>query len=580
MSEFSNSIKIDHNKIMYFMESVKNMNYQIPTFQREVVWDKISVKKLWDSIYKFYPIGSILVWKTDMKLQKHKSVGGHLISDDVERKEYQYILDGQQRTTSLLTSLFGGKIENKPNFDPKLYVDLTVINESETDDETYKERFLFWDEIDVGDGKSTQNVKRKKKYDEGLIVELKSIAEDFDSLLDRIVEEKGYKSDESKQLRAFKYVLDNYELSFIELTGIAVNEVCQIFERINQAGKPLDIFDIVVAKTFVPKTETDKGFYLRELIDDFRKKNDSNFMNISDLDYLQILAVLIRIDNPNSGVQNITNIYLNEIKTEHIMAVWEDAKTALLNTFKFFENYLHLQPYLIPYRYLYMTVTAYFFRNKNPDYDFLIKYFWYYSFHSYDLLSNTTHLHRHIDNMKIQREKGVYPFETFVFDKQKLRASKYSATGRFCSAILALYTNKEPRDWQDKVMKVQVSNYFATTDKPQLHHVFPTNSRFVLDHPNDNQNSLINIAFITQSTNLKISNRDPNDYLKDFVDEKFDGIMAEHFLPKEFINLCGIDSLPNNALSVFIEKRIELIEADLREKLKGIEFQTIDTKTE
>lgn len=578
MGEFSNSIKIDHNKIMYFIESVKNMNYQIPTFQREVVWDKVSVKKLWDSIYKFYPIGSILVWKTDMKLQNHKSVGGHKISDDTERKEYQYILDGQQRTTSLLTSLFGGEIENKPDFNPKLYVDLTVINQSDTDDETYKKRFLFWDEIDDGEGRSTQNVQRKKKYDEGLIVELRSIAENFDNLLDKIVEEKGYKSEESKQLRAFKYVLDNYELSFIELAGIKVGEVCQIFERINQAGKQLDIFDIVVAKTFVPKTENDKGFYLRELIDEFRSKTESHFMNISYFDYLQILSVLISEYVPNSGVQNITPVYLNNIKTNHIQAVWDDGQKAILCTFKFFENYLHLQPYLIPYRYLYMTITAYFFRNPNPDYDFLIKYFWYYSFHAYDLLSNTTHLHNHVRNLIETKNGNEYPFETFVFDRQKLRNSKYSATGRFCSAILALYTSKEPHDWKEKEMKVQVSNYFATTDKPQLHHVFPTNSSFVHDHPNENQNSLMNIAFITQETNLKITNRNPNEYLPEFVDEKFSGIMSEHFLPQEFFYWSGENKLPDDAITIFIEKRIELIEKFLREILKGVDFQVIDTK--
>ena len=580
MSDFTDRIQPTNAGLTTYLDDLIAGKYQIPTFQRDVVWNEINVKKLWDSIYKFYPLGSILVWKTDTKLQNHRSVGGHIINDDAQKVEYQYILDGQQRTTSLLTSLYGGEIAAKNDFDPQLYIDLTLENENETDDETYKDRFLFWSEIDDNNGTNKRNIQRMKKFKSGLIVRLCDVAKNFKSLYKKLNLLDGDNKIAEDQLMNMKEVLDNYRLSFIEVKGIHVSEVCQIFERINQAGKPLDIFDIVVAKTFVPKTANEKGFYLRELIDDFRKTNESHFMNISDLDYLQILAVLIREDNPNSGVQNITNVYLNEIKTEHIQAIWEDAKKALLCTFKFFENYLHLQPYLIPYRYLYMTIAAYFFRNESPDYQFLGKYFWYYSFHAYDLLSNTTHLHRHIDFMKEQREKGVYPFEAFVFDKQKLRASKYSATGRFCSAILALYTNNEPRDWSDKVMKVQVANYFATTDKPQLHHVFPTNSDFVLKHPNENQNSLMNIAFITQATNLKISNRDPNDYLKDFVDDSFLEIMPEHFLSKEFANWCGAERLPDNALSLFVEKRIELIEQGLREKLKGIEFQTIDTKTE
>ncbi|WDN87867.1 hypothetical protein BuS5_00835 [Desulfosarcina sp. BuS5] len=121
-----------------YLDELLNKNYQIPTFQREVVWEKGNVKKLWDSIYKFYPLGSILIWKTDLKLQNHRHIGGHEITEtNFARTEYQYILDGQQRTTSLLTSLYGGRIENKPGFDPTIYVDLTVQSENETDDESW-----------------------------------------------------------------------------------------------------------------------------------------------------------------------------------------------------------------------------------------------------------------------------------------------------------------------------------------------------------------------------------------------------------------------------------------------------------
>ena len=137
-----------------YLDELIGKNYQIPTFQRDVVWQQENVKKLWDSIYKFYPLGSILVWKTDLKLQNHRSIGGHEITDPgFNRAEYQYILDGQQRTTSLLTSLYGGSIADRPGFDPLLYVDLTIPVESDTDDESYKHRFLFWTEIDDQNGR-------------------------------------------------------------------------------------------------------------------------------------------------------------------------------------------------------------------------------------------------------------------------------------------------------------------------------------------------------------------------------------------------------------------------------------------
>jgi hypothetical protein len=99
-----------------------------------------------------------------------------------------------------------------------------------------------------------------------------------------------------QELNKIKGVLDNYKISYIEIKGIQVSEVCQIFERINQAGKLLNIFDIIVAKTFRPAIDSapKSGFYLREIIDEFRKQNKSEFMTLDDLDYLQIIAVIIK----------------------------------------------------------------------------------------------------------------------------------------------------------------------------------------------------------------------------------------------------------------------------------------------
>ena len=255
--------------ITTYLDELINNNYQIPTFQRDVVWEQENVKKLWDSVYKFYPLGSILVWKTDSKLHNHRKIGGHKISEsNLLRSEYHYLLDGQQRTTSLLTSLYGGEIESRPNFDPSLYIDLTIESESDTDDESYKKRFLYWHEIDDKEGAYKANTGKRRKFDEGLIVKLLDIKENYSSTSEKIVNHpevsQNYNHPYWVEIRKIQDVLHNYRLSFIELKGIEVAEVCQIFERINQAGKPLDIFDIVVAKTFREKSEYNSGFYLRD----------------------------------------------------------------------------------------------------------------------------------------------------------------------------------------------------------------------------------------------------------------------------------------------------------------------------
>lgn len=567
-----------------YIEELINKNYQIPTFQRDVVWEKYNVKKLWDSIYKFYPLGSILIWKTPLKLHNHRSIGGNIITDNLPRSEYQYILDGQQRTTSLLTSLYGGKIEGRDSFNPQLYVDLTIQNTDEVDDESFTSRFLFWDEIDDRNGEIKQNTGRNKRYHDKLIVKLNDIKTSFSDIERQIVNNtlvngNDYDSPVRKELRKIKEVLDNYRISFIEVKGIQVSEVCQIFERINQAGKPLNIFDIVVAKTFVPKTEIDTGFYLRELIDDFKTLNNSKFMDITDMDYLQILAVLINQNIEGNSVRNITDRYLNEIKTEQIIGIWDKAKKAILKTFDFFENHLHIQtPYLLPYRYLYFTISNYFYRSDNPDYLFLKKYFWFYCLHNDDLLSNTTHLFGHIEFLNNYIKDGTVQFNTFVIDKNKLRESSYSSKGRLSRAILSLYASKAPKDWEHCSRDVIVPNLFISTDTPNLHHVFPTNSEYVLTNSSINNNSLMNIVYLTQMTNLDISNRNPVEYFKDYISPDFINIMPSHFLPEDIIHWANSEILPDDALSIFIEKRIDLIINEIKEKLNGIQVEVIDTK--
>ena len=583
MSTDSDRIKPTDYSIKSYLENLKRKQYQIPTFQREVVWHRDSVKKLWDSIYRYYPIGSVLIWKTDLKLQNHRTIGGHIIANDNQTEQHQYILDGQQRTTSLLTSIYGGKIEGRDEFDPTLYVDLEVEDQEEIDDEIFKQRFLFWDEIDDRGGANKRNSIRQKRFDDGLIVSLKHIMNDFESI-EGPLDEKGhrYQSPIRTRLRQIKHVLDNYRLSFIELKGIAVSEVCQIFERINQEGKPLDIFDIVVAKTFRLAENGKNGFYLREMIDGFRDEIGGNFSTVDDLTYLQIIAMIINQNLENSSILNITPVYLNRLRTEHIEAVWDGSKQAIRKLFDFFDNYLHLKgPRLIPYRYFYLTIANHFYNNPNPDYEFLKKYFWFYSFHNEDLLTSTTEMRQQVTLLNDARTPDIAQLDRFLIDKDKLRTSSYSTRGRLATAILALLANQEPRDWKDTERHVLNDVYYILSDKPNLHHIFPTG--YIVKHPGTNKldvNSMMNIAYLTQITNIQIRDKNPLVYLRDYDTPALQGVLENHLIPVEILEWARQEEMPDNALDVFIEKRVDLIIEMLQQKLTGITFDVVDTRGE
>jgi hypothetical protein len=291
--------------------------------------------------------------------------------------------------------------------------------------------------------------------------------------------------------------------------------------------------------------------------------------------------LLINQNVPNNGVRNITDRYLNEIKTEHILAVWEEAKKSILKTFDFFENHLHIKtPYLIPFRYFYFTITAYFYKNPNPDYEFLKKYFWFNSFHNDDLLSNTTQLFEHIEFLNNEKLKQTYQFDRFLIDKQKLRLATYSSKGRMSRAILSLYSNAQPKDWDHCGREVQVQNFFFTTDKPNLHHIFPTNSEYVLNSKHKNRitsDSLMNIAYLTQITNLDITNRNPLEYIKDYDKPDFEAILQSHLLSKEILEWARSGQMPQDGLDHFFESRVNKILTDLKIKLSGITFDELDT---
>ena len=143
-----------------------------------------------------------------------------------------------------LTSIYGGTIKDKPGFDPTLYIDLTIESKDDVDDTGYAHRFLFWEEIDDKEGVFRRNTPRKKKFDDGFIVKLVDIKNNFQGIFTKLSALQDNKV-LLENLWRIKNVLDNYRIAYIDLKGIAISEVCQIFERINQAGKPLDIFDIV-----------------------------------------------------------------------------------------------------------------------------------------------------------------------------------------------------------------------------------------------------------------------------------------------------------------------------------------------
>ena len=139
-------------------------------------------------------------------------------------------------------------------------------------------------------------------------------------------------------------------------------------------------------------------------------------------------------------------------------------------------------------------------------------------------------------------------------------------------AVLALYSSAQPKDWEHCDREVLVQNFFFSTDKPNLHHPFSQLTQSMLNNQHKNKitsDSLMNIAYLTQITNLDITNRNPLEYMKDYDKPEFEAIMSSHLLSSEILDWARNGTLPDNAIDQFIESRVNKILTGLKTKLNG-----------
>ena len=90
-------------KIGSILDEIQALALVVPEFQREYVWSKEQAKQLMVSLFLEYPVGSLLVWKTDNPPE--------IKNDAIDRKKYvglwKILLDGQQRLTTLYMLIKG-----------------------------------------------------------------------------------------------------------------------------------------------------------------------------------------------------------------------------------------------------------------------------------------------------------------------------------------------------------------------------------------------------------------------------------------------------------------------------------------
>lgn len=112
--------KVDSVLPSELVEAALQGRIRIPSFQRSYRWERHDVTELFDSILRGYPIGNLLVW------QRSATAGsvviGHLKIDAPAVGNAYWIVDGQQRITSLVGALTADSETVDPRF--RIYFDL------------------------------------------------------------------------------------------------------------------------------------------------------------------------------------------------------------------------------------------------------------------------------------------------------------------------------------------------------------------------------------------------------------------------------------------------------------------------
>lgn len=89
----------------------------------------------------------------------------------------------------------------------------------------------------------------------------------------------------------------------------------------------------------------------------------------------------------------------------------------------------------------------------------------------------------------------------------------------------------------------------------------------------------MNIAYLTQLTNLDISDKAPLEYINEYdKNDDFENVLDTHLIPNNILEWVRNNNLPQNALDQFIDLRVDAIIDELKSILVDINFEVIDTQ--
>jgi hypothetical protein len=227
------------NTIMGFIEGG---TIAIPEIQRPFVWKRKQVRDLIDSLFNGYPAGYLIIWQNpNVKLKDGRDSNGKKI-----------LIDGQQRVTALMAAVLGKQVIDDEYKEIFIKIAFNPFPDNE------EERFAVQDSSHLKSKKWIPDISIMFKHDFSTHKFINNYCTDNPEVdpdsLDKIL----------TKLKS----IANRQIGVLELAHqLEINEVTEIFVRINSAGKRLNESDFAMSK--IAADEKFGGNLLRKAIDYF-----------------------------------------------------------------------------------------------------------------------------------------------------------------------------------------------------------------------------------------------------------------------------------------------------------------------
>lgn len=490
-------------KISTILDQIDEGALALPQFQRGYVWNRDQVRGLMDSLYRRHPIGSLLVWLT--KPDEADVRGDHALSPGAVK----LLLDGQQRVTSLY-----GIIRAKPPafFDgnEKAFTNLYFHLDEEV--------FQFYGPVKMGGDPRwidvTELMEKGVGEIAGRLYENPQFGGDFSNYLERLNRIDGIKS---------------VDLHVDEVTGTdkTVDVVVDIFNKVNSGGTKLSKGDLALAKVcgeWPPAREELKKRLAKWEKAGFHFKIDWLLRNVNTVLTGEAMFTALKDVTPSEfkdgleraerHIDSILNLIASRLGLDHDRVLGSAYSIPLMS------------------RYLEQRGGK---SDHAQEADRLL--FWYVHTMLWGRYAGSTETVLNQDLAAIEDNEGALDrlIEQLRKDRGDLRVhpsdfSGWSRGARFYPLMYLLTRVHGARDWESGIeLKQHLLGRHTTL---HLHHIFPKARLYDAGYERMEVNALANFTFLTADTNIRVSDRDPAEYLPEFRD-KNPGVLESHWIPMD-----------------------------------------------